>query len=73
MKTVKIETGWHKATDKVAMTYAQLEYISKLRNKENLPEWPFRSSTNAMRSLTKYDASEIIDALKSGKKVMFNQ
>lgn len=73
METINIETSWHKANDNIAMTYKQLEFISDLRNEENCPEWPFGSSTNAMRSLTKFAASEIIDALKSGNKIVFNQ
>jgi hypothetical protein len=71
MKEYKAETSWHKATDKVAMTYAQLEYINKLRNEENCPNWIFGSSTNAMRSITKFEASNIIDALKNGEKIVF--
>lgn len=73
METINIKTSWHKLNDSIAMTYRQLEFISDLRNEENCPEWPFNSSSNAMRSLTKYDASEIIDALKSGNKVVFDQ
>lgn len=71
METISITPGWHKATDPFAMTYKQLELISSLLNEENCPEWPFRSGTNAMRSLTKADASAIIDALKDGKKIVF--
>lgn len=71
METVIIETSWHKATDWVAMTNKQLKYINALRNDENCPEWPFRSTTNAMRSLTKDAASEIISALKNGNRVIF--
>lgn len=71
--TINIETSWHKADDKIAATYKQIDYIHDLRTDENMPEFPFRSTTNAMRSLTKYDVSVIIDALKSGKKVVFNQ
>ncbi|MDR3286943.1 MAG: cell division protein SepF [Prevotellaceae bacterium] len=71
MKTTEIKTSWHKATDKFAVTYKQLDYIGDLRTSENCPEWPFSSTTNAMRSLTKSDASEIIDALKNGDTVIF--
>lgn len=71
METVVIKRGWHKVSDKIAMTYTQLEYIYELKTDENCPCFPFNSSTNAMRSLTKMDASEIIDALKRGDKVIF--
>jgi hypothetical protein len=68
---ITIRTGWHKATDKFAATSAQLKYIAALRSNEKCPGWPFNSTTNAMRSLTKSDASEIIDALRAGNKVIF--
>jgi hypothetical protein len=68
MRTVEISKGWHKPTDKMAMSNAQYEYITKLdeQNPNLLNGWNFNSKTNAMRSLTKMDASDIIDALKSG-------
>ena len=69
-EVVEITTSWHKATDKIAMTYAQIKYIDALATDGNIEGWDFPSNTNAQRSLTKYDASEIIDALKSGKKVV---
>ena len=69
-EVVEITTSWHKATDKIAMTYAQIKYIDALATEDNIEGWDFPSNTNAQRSLTKYDASEIIDALKSGKKVV---
>ena len=69
-EVVEITTSWHKATDKIAMTYAQIKYIDTLATEDNIEGWDFPSNTNAQRSLTKYDASEIIDALKSGKKVV---
>lgn len=69
-EVVEITTTWHKATDKIAMTYAQIKYIDALAKESNIEGWDFSSNTNAQRSLTKYDASEIIDALKSGKKVV---
>lgn len=69
-EVVEITTSWHKATDKIAMTYAQIKYIDALATEGNIEGWDFPSNTNAQRSLTKYDASEIIDALKSGKKVV---
>lgn len=69
-EVVEITTTWHKATDKIAMTYAQIKYIDALATEGNIEGWDFPSNTNAQRSLTKYDASEIIDALKSGKKVV---
>ncbi|MDR1644235.1 MAG: hypothetical protein LBS05_00195 [Tannerellaceae bacterium] len=71
METRIIEKSWHKVTDRVAATQAQIKYISDLRNDENCPAWPFASTTNAMRSLTKSGASEIIDALKAGEIVIF--
>lgn len=70
MKTIEIEKSWHKATDKIAMTYAQKQYIDDLSNEDNLVGWDFRSTTNAQRSLTKFDASEIIEVLKSGGRVI---
>lgn len=70
IEVVEITTTWHKATDKIAMTYAQIKYIDALATEGNIEGWDFPSNTNAQRSLTKYDASEIIDALKSGKKVV---
>ena len=69
-EVVEITTSWHKATDKIAMTYAQIKYIDALATDGNIEGWDFPSNTNAQRSLTKYDASEIIDALKGGKKVV---
>ena len=73
MKTAEftITTRWHKATDRWAITYKQLKYIDSLRTDENCPEWPFNSTSNAMRSLTKEDGSEIIEALKNGDRVIF--
>jgi len=71
MKTIEIKRGWHKATANYAMSYKQYEYINSLRTEENC-EWPFTSASNAMRSLTKEDASEIITALKSGCKVVID-
>jgi hypothetical protein len=71
MDTIIIKKGWHKPTDRFAVTMAQLKYINDLRNDENCPRWPFDSKTNAIRSLTKSDASEIIDALKRGDTVVF--
>lgn len=70
IEVVEITTTWHKATDKIAMTYAQIKYIDALATEGNIEGWDFPSNTNAQRSLTKYDASEIIDALKGGKKVV---
>lgn len=70
MKTIEIETSWHKSDSKDAMTYKQYEFIMSLATDENLDGWGFKSTTNAMRSLTKFDASEIIDALKNGCKVV---
>lgn len=70
MKTI-IKTSWHKPTDSFAITKTQLDYIHALRNKDNCPEWPFPSTTNAMRSLTKADGSQIIDALKKGETILF--
>ena len=69
-EVVEITTSWHKATDKIAMTYAQIKYIDALATEGNIEGWDFPANTNAQRSLTKYDASEIIDALKGGKKVV---
>ncbi|WP_455993549.1 hypothetical protein [Porphyromonas endodontalis] len=69
-EVVEITTSWHKATDKIAMTYVQIKYIDALATEGNIEGWDFPSNTNAQRSLTKYDASEIIDALKGGKKVV---
>lgn len=65
MKTT-ITTGWHKANDRNAMTYKQLQYIYDLKTEDNVVGWNFNSQTNAMRQLTKDDASEIIETLKSG-------
>jgi hypothetical protein len=68
---VTIEKGWHKPTDRGAMTNAQFEYIMVLDKKNSalLQGWNFNSKTNAMRSLTKEDASDIIEALKAGEAV----
>lgn len=71
MKTITIQTSWHKPTAAFAATKKQLDYIDSLRNDQNCPDWPFRSLTNAMRSLTKDDASEIIEALKNDDQVVF--
>jgi hypothetical protein len=65
-----IKTGWHKATDKFAATTAQLRYIAALQTEENLKGFEFSSKTQAMRSLTKSDASAIIEALKDGDTVI---
>ena len=69
MKTIEVKTSWHKANDKFAMSYKQYEYIKSLKTDDNC-DWPFTSASNAMRSLTKRDASEIIDALNSDNKVI---
>ena len=68
---VTIRTSWHKATASFAMSYKQLEYINSLRTEINCPEWPFSSTTHAMRSLTKEDAANIIDNLKGGETIIF--
>lgn len=67
---VNITRSWHKANSPIAMTYNQYDYIRSLDNGSGNLEMPFSSANNAMRSLTKSDASEIIDALKAGKKVV---
>ena len=71
MKTVIIETSWHKATDKVAMTAAQYKFLRDLCIQKGV-EMPFNSMSNALRSLTKFAASEAIDALKAGDTIEFN-
>lgn len=71
METIVITKSWHKVNANYAMTYEQMQYIDRLRNSENCPDWPFHSGTNAMRSITKEDASTIIDALKNGNVVVF--
>lgn len=71
METIVITKKWHKANAPYAMTYKQLQYIEGLRDAENCPEWPFRTTSNAMRSLTAKDASMIINALKAGDGVVF--
>ena len=55
-EVVEITTTWHKATDKIAMTYAQIKYIDALATGDNIEGWDFPSNTNAQRSLTKFDA-----------------
>lgn len=71
MKDIKISISWHKVDSPEAMTNKQFKYINSLLTDENCPEWPFNSTTNACRSLTKADASEIIDALKAGDRIIF--
>lgn len=76
INVVRFQTTWHKANDSVAMTYKQWDYILDLihRLAEKLGitfQNPFNSATNAFRSLTKFQASEIIDTLKSGIMVDF--
>ena len=71
MKTVKIKTGWHKATDSFACTCAQLKYLRDLCDAENCENWCFNSTTNALRSLSRASASEAIDALKRGDRIEF--
>lgn len=71
MKTIEINKTWHKANDSVAITYKQINYINELINDKNIEGWG-GSTTNIMRSLTKYDGSEIIDALKHGHKVIID-
>lgn len=69
-KPIEFQTTWHKVNSPMAMTYNQKSFIDSLSEKTgNLEGWDFRSSTNAMRSIDKFTASAIIDALKSGKKV----
>lgn len=70
MEELTIEKSWHKANSPQAMTKNQLEYIYDLRTEDNCDGWDFRSKTNAMRSLTKSDASEIIQHLESGGKII---
>lgn len=73
METVTIKLGWHKASATYAASYKQIDFINNLRNDDNCPDWDinFSSSTNAMRQLTKSAASDIIEALKNGDKVVF--
>lgn len=70
IQTVEFNTTWHKVNSPFAMTHNQKSFIDSLSEKTgNLEGWNFKSSTNAMRSIDKFTASEIIDALKAGKKV----
>ena len=70
IKAVEFQKTWHKVNSPMAMTYNQKSFIDSLSEKTgNLEGWNFSSSTNAMRSIDKFTASSIIDALKSGKKV----
>lgn len=70
-KAIEIKRSWHKATDSIAATYKQVDYLRSLCTDAKV-EFPFGSSTNAQRSLTKWDASEAIDALKNGNTIKFN-
>ena len=64
-RVIEVEKFWHKANDKNAMTYAQLEYINALGT-GSIEGWEFPSSSQAIRRITKDGASDIISALKSG-------
>jgi len=64
-QVIEVDKYWHKANDKNAMTYAQLEYINSLGTR-SIAGWDFPSSSQAIRRITKDGASEIISALKSG-------
>lgn len=70
MKQVIIEKSWHKATDKHAITFEQIKYIDSLAYKKGV-ELPFLSQTNTMRSYTKEDAINIIDALTNNYELIF--
>lgn len=69
---VEIEKHWHHPTDKIAATYDQVHYILELIHQlgKEYCKWEFSSVTNAQRSLTKNDASRIIDALLARQKVI---
>ncbi|MBR8726197.1 hypothetical protein [Bacteroides pyogenes] len=69
-QVLEIEKGWYKPNDKDAMTYNQLEFIMSLMSDDNVEGWDFNSKSNAMRSISKSDASDIIDALQAGQKVV---
>ncbi len=64
-----INKGWHKNGASYAMTYKQLKFIEEIET-GTLEGFKFDSNHQAMRSLTKHDASEIIDGLLADKKVI---
>lgn len=70
MKQVIIEKSWHKADDKHAITFEQIKYIEELASKNGV-ELPFLSKSNTMRSYTKEDATNIIDALINNFELIF--
>lgn len=72
MNVITVERGWHRATDSFAMTYKQAEMVKRLasESEELLIGWDFTSISNAIRQITKLDASRIIDALEKGYKVI---
>jgi hypothetical protein len=66
-----IKLKWHKATDACAASYKQINLIWKMMGERDI-KFPFFSNTNAQRQLTSRDASQMIEALKKGEEISFN-
>lgn len=67
-----VKSGWHKADARYAATYNQLQYFASIKHEDSIiGHWPFPSTTNAQRSLTKAQLSEMIDHVKAGGKIRF--
>jgi threonine aldolase len=67
---LEIQTEWHKANDRHAATYKQVQFLEKLLNERDI-EFPWKSNTNAQRMLNKAVASEAIDALLDNRQIIF--
>lgn len=60
--------GAKRVDARIRMTYAQYTYICDLADEGLVSGWDWPSASNAMKSISKSEASAIIEAAKSGKK-----
>ena len=65
---VLVIDGAKRVNERIRMTYAQYTYICDLADEGLVSCWEWHSASNAMKSLSKSEASAIIEAAKSGKK-----
>lgn len=67
---VLVIDGAKRVNERIRMTYAQYTYICDLADEGLVSGWEWHSASNAMKSLSKSEASAIIEAAKSEKKTL---
>lgn len=76
MKTIQVKNLSNRQKD-IQMTYKQLDYITDLLESRPEEQKKFSENINGsskfqmFKKLTKSDASEIIEALKSGEEITY--